>query len=76
MNVGLPGMKPFSMERMALSRPEIPAAGSECPMLLLICREEWISKFTILIESNFRHEHIHGYIQIQYALDGQLGETL
>jgi len=39
-NVGLPGMKPFSMERMALSRPEMPAAGSECPTLLLICHAE------------------------------------
>jgi hypothetical protein len=39
-NVGLPGMKPFSMERIALSRPEIPAAGSECPTLLFIWHEE------------------------------------
>jgi hypothetical protein len=37
MNVGVPGMMPFSMERMVLTRPEMPAAGSECPMLLLIC---------------------------------------
>lgn len=30
-------MMPFSIERMVLSRPEMPAAGSECPILLLIC---------------------------------------
>ena len=28
-------MTPFSIERMVLRRPEMPAAGSECPMLLL-----------------------------------------
>ena len=36
-NVGVPGMIPLSMERIVFSRPEIPAAGSECPMLLLTC---------------------------------------
>lgn len=35
-NVGLPGMNPFSIARIAFSSPEMPAAGSECPMLLLI----------------------------------------
>lgn len=34
--VGLPGMMPFSIARTAFSTPEIPAAGSEWPMLLLI----------------------------------------
>jgi len=36
MKVGLPGMVPFSIARIALIIPEIPAAGSECPRLLLI----------------------------------------
>lgn len=35
-NVGLPGMMPFSRARTALISPEIPAAGSEWPILLLI----------------------------------------
>ena len=35
--VGFPGMTPCSMARTALIRPEMPAAGSEWPMLLLIC---------------------------------------
>ena len=36
LNVGLRGINPFSMESIAFSSPEIPAAGSECPILLLI----------------------------------------
>ena len=36
-NVGFPGMKPFSIANIAFSNPEMPAAGSECPTLLLIC---------------------------------------
>ena len=36
MNVGLPGMMPFSIDMIAFMSPEIPAAGSECPTLLLI----------------------------------------
>lgn len=29
MKVGLPGINPFSMERIAFSSPDMPAAGSE-----------------------------------------------
>ncbi len=36
MKVGFPGISPFSIESTAFSNPEIPAAGSECPRLLLI----------------------------------------
>ena len=35
MKVGVPGITPCSMVRIALRRPERPAAGSECPILLL-----------------------------------------
>ncbi len=38
--VGLPGITPFSIARMILINPEMPAAGSERPMLLLI----WIRR--------------------------------
>lgn len=37
MKVGVPGITPCSMVRIALRSPERPAAGSECPILLLIC---------------------------------------
>lgn len=37
--VGVPGIKPFSIAKIALMRPELPAAGSEWPILLLIYRE-------------------------------------
>lgn len=33
---GVPGMRPFSIDKMALINPELPAAGSEWPILLLI----------------------------------------
>ncbi len=36
-NVGLRGIKPFSMESIAFNSPDRPAAGSECPILLLTC---------------------------------------
>lgn len=42
-NVGLPGMNPFSIARIAFSSPEMPAAGSECPTLLLIYHQQAIS---------------------------------
>ena len=35
-NVGFPGMIPCSMAMTALTSPEMPAAGSACPTLLLI----------------------------------------
>lgn len=34
--VGFPGITPFSIAKIILINPEIPAAGSECPILLLI----------------------------------------
>lgn len=34
--VGFPGMVPLSTAKIALIRPDSPAAGSECPILLLI----------------------------------------
>ena len=37
-NVGLPGMIPCSSARIVFRSPEIPAPGSECPMLLLTYR--------------------------------------
>lgn len=57
MKVGVPGMMPCSMERMVLRRPEIPAAGSEWPMLLLTCSEvsDYPSNFHVP-ESNFSGE--------------------
>lgn len=36
MKVGLPGMRLFSIARIALSSPDIPAAGSACPTFALI----------------------------------------
>lgn len=36
MKVGLPGIIPFSSARMVFNKPEMPAAGSECPILLFI----------------------------------------
>ena len=45
MKVGVPGMSPFSRHITALMTPELPAAGSECPILLLIFeREQMISR--------------------------------
>lgn len=35
-NVGLPGITPRSIAKAILIKPEMPAAGSEWPMLLLI----------------------------------------
>jgi len=37
--VGFPGIVAFSMARRAFKRPDMPAAGSECPILLLICNK-------------------------------------
>lgn len=39
--VGFPGMMPLSTAKTAFIRPDSPAAGSECPILLLICH--WTS---------------------------------
>ena len=50
MNVGVPGMMPFSIARIVLRRPDMPAAGSECPMLLLTCR--------IIRPANVTGEHL------------------
>ena len=36
LKVGFPGITPFSMASTTFIRPDNPAAGSECPMLLLI----------------------------------------
>ena len=36
MNVGVPGITPRSIAMMTFINPELPAAGSECPVLLLI----------------------------------------
>lgn len=46
-NVGLRGIWPFSMDSIAFIKPEIPAAGSECPILLLICSR--LSQWTAIL---------------------------
>ena len=36
LNVGFPGIILFSKDSTVFIRPDMPAAGSECPILLLI----------------------------------------
>ena len=63
MNVGIPGIRPRSMAMMTLISPELPAAGSECPMLLLIYVHERASvrRYTQQTRREGVGDELHGF---------------